>query len=151
MARNNNLKDSDEHYTPKWIFDALGIQFDLDVASPLDSAKSNVPAKYKFTIEDNGLNKEWFGNVWLNPPYAGATPWANKFMEHRHGIALLVVSRSKWFRALWNESDAICITPPDLKFHRPDGTSKSIAFMNMLFAFGEENVEALKALNLRIR
>jgi hypothetical protein len=25
---------SDDYWTPKWIFDALGLEFDLDVASP---------------------------------------------------------------------------------------------------------------------
>jgi len=28
------MKDSDEQYTPKWIFDGLNVQFDLDVCAP---------------------------------------------------------------------------------------------------------------------
>jgi hypothetical protein len=28
------MRDSDEQYTPKWIFDALGVEFDLDVCAP---------------------------------------------------------------------------------------------------------------------
>ena len=27
---------SDDYFTPKWIFDALGIEFDIDVACPMD-------------------------------------------------------------------------------------------------------------------
>ena len=58
--RNHNLALRDEHYTPKWIFDALGIQFDLDVAAPVALSMSNVPATYAFNERDNGLEKEWF-------------------------------------------------------------------------------------------
>lgn len=38
---------SDEWYTPKYIFDALGCQFYLDVASP--PAQTHVPCRARLT------------------------------------------------------------------------------------------------------
>lgn len=42
---------------------------DLDPASS-DFAQQRVKAAQHFTIEDDGLKREWAGRVWLNPPYA---------------------------------------------------------------------------------
>ena len=62
-----NLKD--ECYTPQWVFDALQIDFDLDVAS---SVHPNivVPARNKFTKDDDALSQDWYGRVWMNPPFS---------------------------------------------------------------------------------
>jgi len=56
---NYNKTETVEWYTPKNIFDNLGIEFDLDPASS-ENAK-NVPAKKIYTIKDNGLEKNWGG------------------------------------------------------------------------------------------
>ena len=45
----NNLTSSDEHYTPKFLFDLMGLEFDLDVAAP-HGGLANVPAKASFCI-----------------------------------------------------------------------------------------------------
>jgi len=50
---------SDEWYSPSLIFDALGIEFDLDPCHP--SYPTNVPCKKYFTIEDDGLKQSWGG------------------------------------------------------------------------------------------
>jgi hypothetical protein len=148
---NHNLELRDEHYTPKWIFDSLAIEFDLDVASPIDRAASNVPSIHAYTSLDDGLTKQWFGTVWMNPPYSAMTPWANKFREHANGICLVPVSRSKWFWAMWESADATCIAPHNLKFDRIDEKPKTIAFATMFFAFGDKATEALTRLGSRVR
>jgi len=77
-----------EWYTPGWVFDELGIHFDLDPASPADM-ETAVPARIKYTMFDNGLLKPWIGSVWLNPPYGRSTPtWMGRFIEHGNGIAM---------------------------------------------------------------
>lgn len=149
--RNHDLPLRNEHYTPKWVFEALGVTFDLDVSAPIDLSQSNVPAANSYNELTDGLSQNWQGNVWMNPPYSQMTPWANKFREHGHGIALLPVSRSKWFNAMWQEADGITITPHNLKFDRIGEKPKTIAFQTMFFAFGEENVQALKRLEFKTR
>ena len=71
--------DSDERFTPRWVFDALGEIFDLDPASPV-GLDTFVPAKRRYTAEDDGLSQPWEGFVWCNPPFSNATPWADRFL-----------------------------------------------------------------------
>jgi len=138
------LEKSDEHYTPKWLFDRMGIVFDLDVAAP--KFGSHVPAHRYYTQEDDGLVQPWFGMVWMNPPFSKPSPWVDKFIANGNGIALCVVSKSKWFQALWNASNAIVPTARDMKFERPDGNKKTISFQSFLFAMGDQAVEGIKKL-----
>jgi phage N-6-adenine-methyltransferase len=64
--------DGNRWYTPKEVIDAakavLGT-IDLDPASD-EAANEHVGAAEIFTEEDNGLEQDWHGNVWLNPPYS---------------------------------------------------------------------------------
>ena len=53
-------------------------QIDLDPASHPDAQKV-IQAKLYFTAKENGLELEWFGRVWLNPPYA--QPIIGQFCE----------------------------------------------------------------------
>src|SRR5690606_38163062 len=68
------VNEGDEWYTPRWLFDALGIRFSIDVCAPLDRTFSSVPAERHFTIEDDGLAQPWEGTVWRNPPYSKPEP-----------------------------------------------------------------------------
>ena len=133
-------KTSDDYWTPKWLFDALGITFDLDVACPPEGP-AHTPCKAFYTMADDGLTAPWYGNVWMNPPFSKLNPWVRKFMEHRNGIALTVVSKSHWCDTLWKTADGICLLPQNLKFDQG-----SIFMPTILSAFGEQNVEALKRL-----
>ena len=143
---------TNDYYTPKWLFDAMGLTFDIDVAAPVQGIPW-IPAKRWFSQADDGLAQDWGGAlVWMNPPFSNATPWVNKFMENANGMALLVVSRSKWFAELWDKADAIMATPYDLKFERPVGNAKNISFQTFLFALGEPSTAALHRTKLaRVR
>ena len=90
---------SDDYYTPKWIFDTLGLHFDLDVASPPHA--TNVPCNRYFTQADDGLAQEWHGRVWMNPPFSNPTPWVTRFVEHGNGVGLVPSSNGKWWLHLW--------------------------------------------------
>ena len=140
--RNNDLIKSDEHYTPAWLFDELGLEFDIDVCAP-ENGVSWIPAKRYFTESIDCLSQEWVGRVWMNPPFSKPAPFVEKFIQHGNGIALMVVSKSKWFNAIWNAADAITPTARNMKFERPDGSNKTISFQSFLFAMGEDNAKAL--------
>ena len=87
--------DSDERFTPQWVFDGLGIVFDLDPCSPVDGGDC-VPAERKYTIDDDGLEQPWHGVVWCNPPFSGATAWADRFRVHGNGVFLGPVANARW-------------------------------------------------------
>ena len=142
---------SDEHYTPRKLFIELGLQFDLDVASPHNQPNSEA-IKWFCKCCHDGLTETWFGNVWMNPPYSSPTPWVEKFVNHGQGITLLPVTRGKWWDLIWNAADAVVPLAYNYKFERPDGlASKPIVFRTALYAIGETNVKALANIQGRIR
>lgn len=139
---------SDDYYTPRWVFDALGLTFDLDVAAP-PGGVDWLPARRYFTQADDGLSQEWTGRVWMNPPFSGTSPWAQRFLDHGNGVAIVPCSRSRWFSQIWDEADAIChprLRSGDsmFKFVR-DGTLTNIYMPVVFMAMGEDCTEALRA------
>ncbi len=142
-----------EWYTPSWVFQELGIHFDLDPSSPHDYT-SLVPAETKYTIFDDGLKKPWFGRVWLNPPYGRETPiWINKMIEHKNGIAL-VFSRTdaSWCQAAMKHADAALFVAGRIEFvpGKENQHKKSrCGAGTVMFAFGEENADSLKKMSDR--
>ena len=140
---------SDDHYTPKWVFDLLQLQFDLDVSAPPGGIPW-IPAKRYFTLQDDGLAQPWEGLVWMNPPYSNAEPWVNRFVEHSNGIALLPIGKGWWFPKLWNDPRIKCLLACEpgkdrMKFHHGD-KMKEIMFHTMFWAIGDQAIEALARL-----
>ena len=45
---------ADERYTPRWIFEGMGLEFDLDVAAPVQPSERRTPAKRYLTVHDDG-------------------------------------------------------------------------------------------------
>jgi len=136
---------SDEWYTPKYIFDALGCEFDLDVAHPKQA--TYVPTKNYYT--ENSLEKEWKGFIWMNPPFGkrkGIEPWLNKFLSHGNGISLTPDRTSaKWFQTYAPKMDAILFIGPRVKFIQPNGlASKAPSNVGTaLLGLGNKAKEAL--------
>ena len=83
--------DSDAWYTPAWVFDGMGVTFDVDVASP-DGGLPWLPARRFYTVADDGLSMPWDGWVWCNPPYSDPGPWCRKWAAHEPGGCLLIRS-----------------------------------------------------------
>ena len=151
VYNHKNIADNDEHYTQPWIFERLGLHFDLDVCAPKGGVEW-IPATNHYSIEDDALTQPWHGRVWMNPPYSKPAPWADKFIEHGNGIALVPVTRGMWFDKMWEAADALVIDKYNNKFSRPDGSQKSITFRTVFIAIGKDNAEALHKLQLgRVR
>ena len=132
---------SDEWYTPKHIFDALGLEFDLDPCSP--ETGSVVPARHRYHLPGDGLSASWFGLIWLNPPYSKPGPWVDKWLEHGNGVCLVPMSKSKWFNRLWSSEVAMVNLQPNIKFMRPDGPDKQIFLGFVIASIGEVSYQAL--------
>jgi hypothetical protein len=143
---------NDEWRTPKSIFDALGLTFDLDPCWPLNGP-CFVPARHHYTIRDNGLIQPWSGLVWLNPPFGkrrGHLPWLELFFANGNGIALVnALTSSDWFHNVLVPKVAaadgvLCFPKGKTKFLRPDGSvGKEPANGIVLVAIGEVACKAL--------
>ena len=94
-------KKSDEWATPQWLFDDLNKVhgFTLDPASTDENCK----CPSHFTLEDDGLTKDWSGEtVFINPPYSKCFDWVKKaHTEAQKGVktVMLLPARvdSRWF------------------------------------------------------
>jgi len=147
MAIHEAIGKSDEWYTPKWVFDALNVEFDEDVASPGALYARDVPATLHRSV--NSLNHDWKGFVWMNPPYGGRnglSPWLAKFIQHGNGVCLVPDRTSApWWQDAVKLMDAVLFVRGKIKFIRPDGSlGKSPAQGSCLMAIGSKGVKALK-------
>lgn len=133
------IDGSCEWYTPPHVFDALGIDFDLDPAAPPGGVPW-VPAARYFTFEDDGLARAWSGKTWLNPPYGRQTAqWLRRLCEHGDGIALVFArSDTAWFQTYAARATAICFIAGRLKFVPRDGRAhaSTAEAPSLLLAFG---------------
>lgn len=138
---------NDELYTPKVIFDLLGLEFDLDVASGLNE-NIVVPAHTRYTIEDDALVQEWYGRVWMNPPFSKPSPWVHKWLEHGNGIALTPLGgNGKWLQTMWESNAAVVCMPPNIGFINTQGKEKKIMYRIAIWAIGDDDcIKALEVL-----
>jgi hypothetical protein len=144
--------ESDEWYTPKYVFDALDCEFDMDVAAPVDRTYVTVPAKTFIT--EGSLNMKWNGFVWMNPPFGGRnskTVWLEKIKEHGSGIGLTPDRTSApWWQKAARQVRGVLFVDGKIKFLRPDGTTgKSPSTGTALLAYGPRAVEVLKRADKR--
>ena len=118
---------NNEWYTPSIYLESarelLGM-INLDPAS-CEIANSIVQAERYFTQEANGLDKEWKGKVWLNPPYS--TGLIKLFIqklvdEYQSGNvqeALLLVNNAtetKWATTALEDCSSACFVKGRIKF-----------------------------------
>ena len=89
MVRNQNAEgDSDERYTPSWIFDlAIKVMGGIDL-DPCADPRKRVPAVRHLTKEDNGLEEGWSGRVFLNPPFSKSSDWIKHLCVYRQAGAV---------------------------------------------------------------
>lgn len=138
----------DEWYTPPWLFDALGLRFDVDVCAPVDSQLRTVPADRVYTIDDDGLTQPWDGLIWCNPPYSNPTPWAERMIEHGNGLLLSHVPiNGLWaLRAWWGCSTLRLLQ--GMEFLRPSGELQRPGYWLHLVAFGDVAGDAVRAMTV---
>lgn len=110
---------SDDCYTPRWLFDAMGLEFDLDVAAPA-GGPWHVPAKRYYTAADDGLTSPWDGLVWCNPPYSGLRPWVDRWAAHPCGVLLATYAPEMYATpVMLGAADVVAFV--SVKFALPDG------------------------------
>ena len=138
---------NNEWYTPKEFIEAATAvmgQIDLDPASS-EIANKTVGAKQIYTIEDNGLEKPWFGNVWLNPPYASDLigKFAEKLVFELPNISQAIVlvnnaTETEWFYTMVVQATAVCFPRSRVRFVTPDGTTGAPLQGQAILYFGPD-------------
>jgi hypothetical protein len=134
-----------EWLTPPELVKMLG-EFDLDPCTPVNPPFTH--AKNNFNISDDGLKKEWFGRVYLNPPYGkGMELWLEKLKIHGNGIALIFARTETkcFFNHIWDDANAVLFVKGRIKFYNVYGEQKGTPGAPSIFiAYGEANAISLE-------
>lgn len=146
-AHEGSVGKSDEWYTPRFVFDALGVRFDLDVASPIETCPADDFCEH--VITGSSLSVTWDGFVWMNPPFGkrnGLEPWLEKFMAHGDGVALTPDRTSApWWQTAAGRADGVLFVSPKIHFiPGPGVTASSPGTGTTLMAKGERGMGALR-------
>ncbi len=147
----NQNSGEDEWYTPPYIAEAGRLtmgSIDLDPASS-GIANSIIKATKIFTLEDNGLNMVWYGNVWLNPPYSqpNIEDFTDKLIHELPNIkqACVIVNNAtetKWCQKLLKRCNAVCFLKVRVKFVNGHGVASSTPLQGQLILYFGNEVES---------
>ena len=135
------IEDKNITLTPLDLINKLGY-FDLDPCG----LQWHKTASKIISLPNDGLAENWNGRVWLNPPYSNPKPFIRKLAEYGNGIALVLNSTdTDWFQEYGlKKANGMYLLKGRPKFTRMDMSPVSIMRGVVLFAYGEQNCEALK-------
>lgn len=141
----NTAATTHDWLTPPELISSLG-HFDTDpCASQYQPWRT---ATEQFTIDDDGLARNWNGRVWCNPPYG---PHAERFLrrmaEHGNGVLLIFArTETKAFQEhCWRRADAMLFMAGRIRFRLPGGGIAGPAGApSVLIAYGKDNAGALE-------
>jgi phage N-6-adenine-methyltransferase len=117
---------------------------DLDPASCAEANKV-VQADTFYSVDEDGLETDWFGRIWLNPPYGEAcSAFVAKLcaaydMEEIDSAILLVNSNSTdtaWFAPLWDQ--VLCFTSGRINFWSVPESSSGPTHGSCFVYFGND-------------
>lgn len=125
--------------TPQNLFDSLNSEFHFDVDVCATSENAKCPAYY--SKENDGLNKKWIENCWMNPPYGKEIKkWMQRAYESSlRGAVVVCLVPARTDTSWWHEyaiKGEIRFIRGRLKF----GNSKNSApFPSAIVVFRREN------------
>lgn len=144
----NYSSESEDWYTPDRYMNTVRAFFngiDLDPCS-CEQANQTVGAENIFTKKDDSLTKDWFGKVFINPPYGKdgiesvAGIFCNKAIsEFQKGNAeevIILVNSShtqKWQTPLYDF--AVCFVDHRIKFVASDGSENDNPTFGNIFVY----------------
>ena len=141
-----------EWYTPGGIVESARIVMggiDLDPASS-GIAQRIVQAGHYFTAEDNGLTQDWFGKVWMNPPYArdliGNFISKLKYSPKVTMACVLVnnATETQWGQDLLSIGRVVCFPFKRVRFLSPEGEKGAPLQGQMIVGTGNIDVEIFR-------
>ena len=137
----------DERYTPAWIFEGMGVPFDVDLAAP-PGGVDWIPADHFYTKDDDALSQDWTGQfAWCNPPFSSAADFGRKWLQEvKSGVWLGPLSHATEYRVQLMEDARNIYLPNKLEFVQTTGIEEGIGFPVFMAGFGDVGEDALTQL-----
>jgi ParB family chromosome partitioning protein len=142
----SNNSGNNEWYTPAEFCESARVvmgEITLDPAS-CKVANKQVRASKFFTAEQDGLNREWFGCVWLNPPYGQpliadfAKKVVTEWQSGRIQAAIVLVNNATetaWFQSMLIEAHAVCFKSGRIRFLDATGAPANTPLQGQAFLY----------------
>jgi hypothetical protein len=135
-----------EWYTPVMFVDAARRVMGSIDTDPASNARAQewIQASKFFTKDDSGLEQEWAGNVWLNPPYAQPliTHFCDKAVDEfklgRVQQAVVLVNNAtetKWGQRLLSNCTAVCFPSGRIKYLDESASPKLTPLQGQMFVY----------------
>lgn len=141
---------NNEWYTPPELIAAARSAMGSINLDPASSAIANrtVCADRFFASDDDGLSKQWSGNVWMNPPYA--QPLISQFAEavsdrfdskqiKRACVLVNNATETTWFQRMLASASAVCFLRGRVKFLDPEGNPSGAPLQGQAVLYLGEN------------
>lgn len=130
-----NKGATDVWLTPLEIIRAFGFNyFDMDpCAHPTHKTAVN-------RFYQNGLEQEWYGRIWLNPPYSEVGIWLRRLAAHGNGVALVFArTDTQWAQEILPKASSVFFPAKRIRFLRADKTQPpwTSGAPSMFLSFGE--------------
>lgn len=152
IAHVGHSTGEDEWYTPPEYASAASKTMggiDLDPAST-EIANLGVGAKKHYTKDDNGLEQEWFGNVWMNPPYSQplisqfSTRLVEDYAKQDIKQACVLVNNAtetNWYQRMIKACSVVCFLKGRVKFIDKHGKESGTPLQGQTILYFGKNVK----------
>ena len=107
-------------YTPQVYIDAArAVMGDIDLDPATDErVQKRIQARRYYTVHTNGLDKDWYGRVWINSPYEpkllefvekAISEWQSRRVTQMIFLTHTSETWQNWFQNLGQHCNAICL------------------------------------------
>lgn len=152
--KNHQLINQDsgdyEYYTPAFIIEAAREVMGSITLDPFSSYKANetVRASVFMMQSDEPLEKEWFGNIWMNHPFSrDMNPACVNKLVYEYEMAHIsqaccityAATSEKWFQPLHKFPQ--CYLTPRTNYYLPNGTKKKGVTKGSVVTYLGDNID----------
>ena len=148
--------DSNEWYTPNYIVAFIESEYGKINIDPCAASTTSI-GEVNYTIDDDGLSKEWDKEVvFVNPPYGSEIKeWVKKSykeqQKHNNIVILLIPARTDttyWHWWIFPHYSEIYFLKGRIKFETTEGEGESAPFPSALVVFSPNRNKVIKALDI---
>jgi len=142
-----------EWYTPPEILQKVRELYGVIQLDPASSEQANKIVKAVMFYTENGLEQNWYGDVWMNHPFSRENNplWINKAVsEYESGrvrqltCITYAATSEKWFKPLVVFPQ--CYLCPRTNYYLPDGTKKKGVTKGSVITYMGQNKDKFRKL-----